>query len=217
MSIQIEILNMDALNHQINALPQSSERVLQQTLGDAKDRIPGWVATEVAKHYGVSKSEVAGQQLGTMRIQGDSLRTLKFLYKGRMLTHTHFKMTPATPTGGTYTLKATIVKGQRSVLGKVKKLTKKQRKNIGKNFRRQGTQSSAHSPIMLMHTGSQREGGTDFIPFQRVSPNRKDVVARKAISLPQMITGERVAPGLLNTIDEKLSKRLQHYLRRLGR
>ncbi len=217
MGLQIELSNMDALNHQINALTQSSERVLQQTLGDARRGIPGWVATEVARHYGVSKSEVAGQQLGTMRIQGDSLHTLKFLYKGRMLTHTHFKMTPAAPTGGTYTLKATIVKGQRSILGKVKKLTKKQRKNIGKNFRRQGTQASDHSPIMLMHTGNQRDGGTNFIPFQRVSPNRKDVVARKAISLPQMITGERVSPNLLNTIDEKLSKRLQHYLRRMGR
>lgn len=217
MGIQIELSNMDALNHQINALTQSSERVLQQTLGEAKQRIPGWVATEVARHYGVSKSEVANQQLGTMRIQGSSLRTLQFIYRGRMLTHTHFKLTPTAPTGGTYTLKATIVKGQRSVLGKVKKPTKKQRKNIGKNFRRQGTQSSDHSPIMLMSTGSQREGRTDYIPFQRVSPNRKDVVARKAISLPQMVTSERVTPDLLSAIDEKLGKRFEHYLRRLGR
>ncbi len=217
MGIQIELSNMDVLNHQINALTQSSERVLQQTLGDAKERIPGWVATEIARNYGVSKSEVANQKLGSMRIQGSSLRALQFLYRGRMLTHTHFKLTPTAPTGGTYTLKATIVKGQRSVLGKVKKPTKKQRKNIGKNFRRQGTQSSDHSPIMLMHTGNQREGGTDFIPFQRVSPNRKDVVARKAISLPQMITSERVTPDLLSSIDEKLGKRFQHYLRQLGR
>ena len=85
--------------------------------------------------YGVDKKEVTGNKLGSMRISGSTMQDLRFTYKGRRLTPTHFKMSPKYPTGGAYTLKATILRGQRSTLGKVKKLTKKQRKALGRNFK----------------------------------------------------------------------------------
>ena len=113
--------------------------------------------------------------------------------------------------GGGYTLKATIVKGQRSTLGQVKKLTKKQRAALAKNFTRSGTRQSDHSPIMLMPTG------TTYIPFQRKSVNRNDVEAIKTISLPQMVGSKRTEEGIQRAINEGLGKRLDHYMNRYMR
>ena len=145
------------------------------------------------------------------------MQDLRFTYKGRRLTPTHFKMSPQAPTGGAYTLKATIIKGQRSKLGKVKKLTKKQRKALGRNFKGMNPRTSDHSPIMLMHTGNAHAGGTDYIPFQRKSTSRTDVHPIKTVSLPQMITNEKVASNIYNVIDEKLGKRLEHHLQQMTR
>ena len=124
-------------------------------------------------------------------------------------------MPPKAPREGAYTLKAEIIKGEKKVLGKVKKLTKKQRAQLAKNFRREGTRTSDHSPIMLMHTGNQRVDGTSYIPFQRKSTDRKDVKAVKGPSVPQMIDSERTAPNITKAINENLGKRLDHHLKLL--
>ena len=123
----IEVARLDAVQARVRRMHTDSARALQSTVRDAKQRIPGWVAAEVTKQYGVSKKQVTSNELGSMRISGDTMQDLRFTYKGRRLTPTHFKMSPKYPTGGAYTLKATILRGQRSTLGKVKKLTKKSR------------------------------------------------------------------------------------------
>lgn len=213
----IEVVRLDAVQARVRRMHTDSARALQSTVRDAKQRIPGWVAGEVAKQYGVSKKQVTSNELGSMRISGDTMRDLRFTYKGRRLTPTHFKMSPKYPTGGAYTLKATILRGQRSTLGKVKKLTKKQRKALGRNFRAMNPKTSDHSPIMLMKTGNRQAGGTDYIPFQRKSTSRTDVHPIKTVSLPQMITNEQVAAGIYRVIDEKLGERLNHHLQRMMR
>lgn len=213
----IEVQRLEAVQQSVRQLRRRSERVVERTIKDAKQRVPGWVATEVTKQYGVDKKEVTGNKIGSMRISGSTMQDLRFTYKGRRLTPTHFKMSPQAPTGGAYTLKATIIKGQRSKLGKVKKLTKKQRKALGRNFKGMNPRTSDHSPIMLMHTGNAHAGGTDYIPFQRKSTNRTDVHPIKTVSLPQMITNEKVASNIYNVIDEKLGKRLEHHLQQMTR
>lgn len=213
----IEIQRIDAVMQRVRLIQRGAERAVDRTIKDAKKRVPGWVATEVAKQYGVDKKEVAGNKLGSMRISGSTMQDLRFTYKGRRLTPTHFKMSPKYPTGGAYTLKATILRGQRSTLGKVKKLTKKQRKALGRNFKAMNPKTSDHSPIMLMKTGNRQAGGTDYIPFQRKSTNRTDVHPIKTVSLPQMITNEKVASNIYNVIDEKLGKRLEHHLQQMTR
>lgn len=213
----IEVQRLEAVQQSVRQLRGRSERVVERTIKDAKQRVPGWVATEVAKQYGVDKKEIIGNKIGSMRISGSTMQDLRFTYKGRRLTPTHFKMSPTEPTGGRYTLKATIIKGQRSTFGRVKKLTKKQRKALGRNFKGMNPRTSDHSPIMLMHTGNAHAGGTDYIPFQRKSTSRTDVHPIKTISLPQMITNEKVAPNIYKAIDEKLGKRLEHHLQQMTR
>ena len=213
MGVTCTIKNYEALQRHIAKMKKAPETVLKRTLSDMKTRTPGWVATEVAKVYGVKKGEVNSGSLGSVKVQGDSVKDVKIIYKGRVLTPTHFGMTPKAPGPNAYTLKASVLKGQKTTLGKVKKLTKKQRKALAKNFTGSGTQNSDHSPIMLMHTGNTAAGGTNYIPFQRKSTNRDDVEAIKTVSLPQMVSSKRTHDNISKAINENLEKRLAHHMK----
>lgn len=208
--VTIEIKDCKGLMKKLDNMKDNAEKVMKSPTSDARKRVPGWVAAEVTKAYGAKKSEITGKKLGTLKIEGSSFKDLKFIYDGRMLTHTHFSMSPKQPkAGGGYTLKATILKGERATLGKVKKLTKKQRAALIKNLTGSGTKKSDHSPIMLM-----RANGGQYLPFQRVSTNRNDIKIRKAISLPQMISNERTKENIQQSINDNLSKRIDHHVER---
>ncbi len=216
MGVICEIQAFEKVKKSINETKKNAEKALKATMSDVRKRAPGWIAAEVTEVYGIKKADITSQKAGKVKVTGEKVYDAKIIYNGRMLTPTHFGMTPKAPGQNAYTLKASILKGEKKVLGKVKKLTKKQRAALGKNFTRSGTQSSEKSPIMLMHTGNAKEGGTNYIPFQRVSKNRKDIKAIKTLSLPQMISSERTAPQIWATINENVEKRLEHNRKRFG-
>lgn len=211
MSVTCQIKNYKALQKQLEDMKKAPRQVLKALTSDAKKRVPGWVATEVSKVYGVKKSEITGKKIGTVQTKGESFDQVKVIYKGRVLTPTHFSMNPKMPkpNRGAYTLKATVIKGERTTMGKVKKLTKKQLAAMGKNFTRSGTKKSDHSPIMLM-----RANGGHYLPFQRKSTNRRDIEAIKTVSLPQMVSSKRTEQGIQTAINENLGKRMDHHMQR---
>lgn len=213
MSIKCEIRDIGGLHKKLDEMKAAPEKVLRNLTADAKKRVPGWVAAEVVKQYGVKKGEITGQKVGTVTVKGNTIKKTKIIYRGRTLTPTHFSMSPKAPkpNRGAYTLKATIIKGERATLGKVKKMTKKQRAALGKNFRREGTQNSDHSPVMLMPASN---GSSTYIPFQRKSQSRSDVEAVKTLSLPQMVSSDRTGPGIQKAINDGLGKRLDHHMER---
>lgn len=201
----------------LEGIQGKSEKVITRLMADMRSRAPGWIASEVTQVYKIKKSEItpakigkAGKSAGSIRVRGETVGSLQIVYRGRPLTPTHFGMAPKVPRD-TYTLKAEVVKGNKVVLGKKKKLTKKQRVALGKNFRRKGTRTSDHSPIMLMPTGST------YIPFQRKSFDRKDVEAVKTLSLPQMVSSERTSEGISKALNEGLEKRMAQHMKLLER
>ncbi|NLH01168.1 MAG: serine/arginine repetitive matrix protein 2 [Clostridiales bacterium] len=214
MYVRAQIKDFPRLKKKLEDMKEAPKKVLESTFNDAKKRVPSWVAAEVSKVYGIKKAEIGNGEAGQVKVRGNSLDDLTIIYSGRMLSPSHFGMTPKAPGANAYTLKAEIIRGQRVTLGKVKKLSKEQRAELGKNFRREGTRNSNRSPIMLMHTGNQKASGTDYIPFQRKSTDRKDIEAVKSISLPQMVSSERAAPGIRKAISEGLEKRLDHNMER---
>ena len=211
MSVKCQIKNYNVLQKHLEEMKKAPKAVMQAMTSDAKKRVPGWVATEVTKVYGVKKTEITGKKIGSVRSEGKSFDKVKIKYTGRVLTPTHFNMKPAAPKegGGGYTLKASIIKGERVTLGKVKKLTKKQRAALAKNFTRSGTRKSDHSPVMLM-----RANGGQFLPFQRKSFDRKNIEAIKTVSLPQMVSSERTKDNIQAAINDGLAKRLDHHMQR---
>ena len=211
MSVSGGIRNYKALQKQLEDMKKAPKAVMRAMTADAKKRIPPWVAAEVSKVYGVKKGEISSGDLGNVKVTGDTFKDVKITYTGRTLTPTHFGMTPKVPGPNAYTLKAQIIRGEKATLGKVKKLTKKQRAALGKNFTRSGTQKSDHSPVMLM-----RANGGHYLPFQRKSVRRDDIKAIKTISLPQMVSSERTEKNIQTAISEGLQKRMDHHMKRYG-
>ncbi len=212
--VRCQIKGYKDLMKRLDDTKKAPQKVMKALMSDARKRVPGWVSTEVTKVYGIKKADVPGK-IGSLKVVGDNIKDLKFIYSGRKITPAHFNMSPTAPNpGGSYTLKATIRKGKRSTYGKIKKLTKKQRAALGKNFTQSGTQKSEKSPIMLMSTGNTQVDGTNYIPFQRVSKDRKDIIPIKPTSLKQMIENEQVSMGIQKAINEGLQKRMDHHMKR---
>ena len=208
--VRMAIKNYKTVMKKLEDKKKAPQNVMKAMYSDAKKRVPGWVATEVTKTYGIKKTDITQKKVGDIKAVGSGIKDLKFVYSGRLLTPTHFSMSPKAPkSGGGYTLKASILKGQKKTLGNVKKLTKKQRASL-----QRGMRNSPQSPWMLQHTGAESADGVQYIPFQRREQPGKMKHVMKTISLPQMVSSERTKDNIQQAINEGLSKRLDHHMKR---
>lgn len=220
-AVQSGIRNYKQTIKELESLRDKSELVIKRTLSDVRERVPGWVANEVVKVYGIKKAEITPDKKGTgkklagqIKAKGETIDTAQIVYTGRLLTPTHFNMTPKSlpQERRGYTLKAEIIKGNKGTMGKVKKLTKKQLAALTKNFTREGGHNSPSSPIMLL---PNKGGG--YIPFQRVSQRRNDLEVIKTLSLPQMVSSDRTREQIQAVIHENLDKRIKNHLKLLSK
>lgn len=200
----------------LDKMQKVPETAIKRTLSDVRKRAPVWIANEITQVYGISKSELASKKIGSVKVGGVSVDKITIKYRGRRLTPVHFRMNPTAPkVGGGYTLKASILKGHRATIGKVKKLTKKQRKNISRNFRKEGTRNSSCSPYMLQTTGAKSADSVQYIPFQRRAQPGKPAFALRTVSLPQMVSSERTNDRIYSALTEKLDKRISNHMKLL--
>lgn len=174
------------------------EKAIKRTVADCKTRGPAQVTKAVTAVYGVKSSEVTAagkaakagaQTVGAIQIDGHAIDNIRFTYSGRLLTPTHFSMTPKSrPAGGKkYKVKAAVIKGQKKVLG---------------------------SSVFLAPSGA---AGTTEIPFKRTTERRLPVDVIKTVSIPQMITNDKVAPDISKRLDELLATRLKHNMDRIAK
>lgn len=209
------------VDKRIKEIKTGAEKAEKATLADFRSRAPGWVAAEVVKTYNIKKSKITPKKGKASKLVGGSraaaigkhIGSAALIYHGHVLSPAGFGMTPKTPRE-TYTLKIEILKGQKKTLGKVRKITKKQRENIGQNYTHQGTRNSPRSPIMLAPVKNKTGEISKYIPFQRVGYERKDVQFLKTLSMPQMVSNPQVAERISERIYEGISKRLEHNIDR---
>lgn len=217
MAVKGYIKGYKKLVKELEGLKSAPQKAMESTLSDVRQRGPGWIASGITDRYGIKKTDITSGQVGKLKIKNGGHNALILAYSGRVLTPARFKMTPKKPGEKGYTLKAEILKGDKETLGKVKKLTKKQRAVLGKNFRREGTQNSPQSPWMLQHTGNKKEGGINYIPFQRTTQLGKLNDVMRTVSLPQMVTQGKdgpLHPEVEARFTENLGKRLDHHMKR---
>ena len=221
------IRGFDDVIAELKAIEKNAQTVCKRTVSDVATRAPGWIAQGVVDRYAIKKNSITGQKVGSVDVKTTATNGVAYhgfratiTYTGRRLTPARFTMKPAAPPPGRagYTLKAEIRKGQSKQLGKVKKLTRKQWYNIGRNFTHQGTRNSPVSPWMLQPTGNKRADGIPYIPFQRVKQPGNMTEVMRTISLPQMVTQGKngpMHPEVEKHVMEGLEKRLENHLKLL--
>lgn len=209
-SVSVQLANLRQLAADVQAMKAGGRKAITSTVKDVKARAPGWIAQEVTAVYNIKKGEITPssggkpkKMAGSIRITGETIEELTLTYKGRLLTPVHFGMTPkAPPKGKSYTLKVQVLKGSKKVLGRYK------------NTRTPGGPFSQRSHNILMGTGNTKEGGTNWIPFQRMSKTRTDIKKVTTISVPQMITSDRTNEAIMLRLNTETAKRLDHHMKR---
>lgn len=209
-SVSVQLANLRQLAADVQAIEAGGRKAIASTVKDVKARAPGWIAQEVTAVYNIKKGEITPssggkpkKMAGSIRITGETIEELTLTYKGRLLTPVHFGMTPkAPPKGKSYTLKVQVLKGSKKVLGRYK------------NTRTPGGPFSQRSHNILMGTGNTKEGGTNWIPFQRMSKTRTDIKKVTTISVPQMITSDRTNEAIMLRLNTETAKRLDHHMKR---
>lgn len=197
MKMTIKATGIKAVTKQLEKDAKAAQKVLTATGNDMRRRVPGKVADEVVTAYGIKKSEITPisksakkpkKTAGSIRVKGATVSEVSITYAGRLLTPTHFSMTPKAPP------KPTGKKRRRNPI--TAQIKKGQRKSLG-------------SDVFL---GSNRGGG--YIPFRRTTKSRYPIESVKTLSLPQMIDNENVSKRIQQDINELLEKRLEHNLKR---
>ena len=125
-SISAQLSNLQQLVADLEAIENGGKKAISNTIKDVKARATGWIAQEVTAVYNIKKSEITPsgsgkpeKMAGSIQITGETIEELAITYKGRLLTPVHFGMTPkAPPRGKSYTLKASVLKGQKKVIGR---------------------------------------------------------------------------------------------------
>lgn len=203
MAVNVQVDIAEALA-ELRELESRSSMAMERTMKDIKSRGPSWIAKGASEGYNMSAANIKNNV--KLSVKGGGIGDLVFDYRGRMLTPSHFKMSPTAPKPGAYTIKATIVRGRRSTIGKVKKLTKKQRANIGRNFTGQGKRNSPTSPPMLITKSNK-------LPFQRTTQPGNLDKAIKTISVPQMIKDGKgnTKPKVKKNLTENIQKRFENH------
>lgn len=189
--ISMMIKNLKEVTKEVEDMKQKSEKAVSRTVGDFKSRGPSWISQEVAAEYNIKKKDVnaakkGAKNTGSIKVKGVKVDNIELLYQGRLLTPTHFGMTPKVRPQKVYTVSAQI------------------KKSSGKKV------LSPHA--FLAESGGT---GTTQIPFQRRGQERYPIDVIKTLSIPQMITNEKVSKNITKRMNEEMGKRLQHNLKRL--
>ena len=217
----MQVENFQKLMDTVAQIDEQGRKAVKATVRDVKARAPSWIAQEVTSVYNIKKGEItpsgknsskpkkmAGsgkpkKMASSIQITGETIEELAITYKGRLLTPVHFGMTPKDPPRGkSYTLKASVLKGQKKVIGRYL------------NPRTPGGPFSQRSHNILMGTGNTKSDGTSWIPFQRMSKTRTDIKKLTTISVPQMITSDRTNEAIMLRLNTETSKRLEHHMKR---
>lgn len=199
--IQCQVKNYEKLTKDIRDIEKASEKALKNTVSDMKARAPGLIASAVTDAYNIKKSEVTPSKsskpkkmAGTIKIKGDTLESLRFIYEGRLLTPTHFGMKPTTRPAAK--VSANGKKKRAAAYTVTSEIKKNQRKALG-------------SDVFL---GSNK--GSGQIPFQRAGKERTPILSVKTLSMPQMITNDKTSADIEAKLREGLQARLEHHTKR---
>lgn len=209
-SMSVSLSNYAKLCKELKGMNKDAEKAVRRTVSDFKSRAPAWVSAAVTEEYTIKKSEVkdamtGAKKVGSIKVSGVEVDNIALEYNGRPLTPIHFKMKPKKP----------------SV-----KRTKDARLIPGENIGIESDVAAVH-PIapynvtVEVHKGQVKSlgsqvflgsNGAGYIPFQRTSESRLPIESIKTVSVPQMITNEKVATKIQENIEEGMTKRLQHHV-----
>lgn len=124
----LNLSGADDLVNYLNSMPDKIAKAEKGVINDLRKRVPGWVGQSIRQEYNLSTKDAKAQvderiskkPSATIRTSGETAAALSFEYTGRLLTPTHFKMSPSSVPYNSKAITAMIFKGSRVSLGSTK-------------------------------------------------------------------------------------------------
>lgn len=189
----ISVFNFKEVIKELKKADKISKKIANDVIKDVRSRAPSWVSQSVRTVYGIKAKDILppkteqGKGVAKIKFKGKTFKRLRMVYKGRLLTATHFNAGPKEIPKKKYKVKATIHKGQRKVLGK---------------------------SVFLGSNKKKKKGGINenvgYIPFQRMTDKAYPIEAVRTVSLPQMIDNEQVNKEISKKLTIGIEKRFEH-------
>ena len=216
MQTKVTMPNFAKMVGTLQGLNKDMDKAISRTVSDCKQRAPAQVTAAVTAVYGIKAKDVTeagkgakrgAKTVGKIKVKGVSIDNVQLEYSGRLLTPIHFSMTPKVPPGGgrKYKVKAAILKGQKKVLHPEAFVA-------GATKPRKSTTNT--EPASSETKKKKREA--PYIAWRRVGKNRQPVWPIRTLSIPQMITNEKVNADIKERMEDLLIKRLNHNTERLA-
>ena len=208
-AMSIVMQNGAELKKEIEKLGNKSEKIIRNTISDARRSVPGWVRESVKKHYNVDNSGAKSADVNIEEIT-DSLDGIKIRYKGRLLTLKHFDLKPKSKSTTSRTRTKDLIPGQAIKMKMDDRAvgTIRQPKPYDVTVEVIAGQRKKLNSRTFVHNGIawRREPG-----MKRWE--KKSVSVLRGPSVPQMIDN-KAHDTVMKTIDENLKKRFEHQCKR---
>lgn len=215
-SMEIKVDNLEEVLSGLDKRKEYVAKAVNSTCRDFKSRAPAWISKAVTAEYTIKASEVKGaltgkHNVGKISIGGIKLDDIQLEYSGRVLTLSHFRYTPK----------------KEAALGKGKGIIPGQYTSAGRPVvfafqrKKKAIKVEVHKGQKVSLSGRYKTtpfiasmNGSPMMPFQRRGEARTDVESFRSVSIPQMITNDKVAEDINERISAGLAGRLQHHLER---
>ena len=198
----------------LQKLENGGKVAIQRTVSDFTTRAPAWVSQGIREHYGVDtaaiKDAATKPKRGktTIKVAGIDVDGATLKYSGRLLTPTHFKMTPKKRPAAKQNTKIRIP-GQAKAGAPPVAMVQPPKKYAIKATIIKGEGATLPSGAFLGR--ASKDENAKVIPWQRVGDGRLPVHVIKTLSVPQMIDG-RARQTIEELISEGLGKRFEHHI-----
>ncbi len=220
--IEFQLHDIGDLLSWIDAQGEAGQKAVSYTIKDIKSRVPAWVATEVTSVYNIKRRDVVPakteenrkKQAVYVSISGNTLETVKIVYRGRTLTPIHFSMSPKMPPKGKGSRTRILKSGQKMF----KRYVISMEVIKGSRYKIKG-KPDLQKPFIAPNMGkNRRKTGEDpvYIAFQRKGASRTDMYSIRTLSIPQMLGNSHVYDKINKRVTEATKQRVQHHLDRFA-
>lgn len=186
-SIVIDTKQLDRLVIELKGFEKQVGEAYYHALNRTLDQVVTHVGRIVPKEYAIKASEVKKSFRNGFRRPSKTKLNASIESKGHTLSLAHFPHSPQRPKKGKYKVKATIKRGSRKTI-------------------------ITNPPAFLAPTGAASEEKTQYNVFRRVGQARLPIKVIRTLSIPQMITNEKVSNDIYEFANEKLADRMEHEL-----
>lgn len=186
--IFVDTKQLNRLTLELKGFEKQVGTATYHALNRTIDQVITQVGRIVPQSYAIKSREVKESFKGGINRPSKSDLTASVTSTGHTLSFAHFPYTPKKPR-----------RGGRSVFKNAVMVTIK--KSKGKVLSRKGFVAS---------TGAKSDSKTPYNVFMRLGKSRLPIAPIRTLSIPQMITNEKVGKQIQKFATDKMSERLEH-------